>query len=146
MFLHTFYTWILSNLLHPILFILLMIIKGNDAEVFDSRFFTETATFLAVSLIISLPCLLLAWLCLYLILSSPYSTETKFMLWLTTGPSLVFLEFLFLFLIINVMEFEIFLFSCPGIAAVGISILIRYRQFEKLIYIPKIDNHETDLV
>lgn len=143
MFLHTFYTWILSNLLHPILFMLLLILKESSSGFFD---FSSTVVFFTVSLVISLPCLFLGWMCLYLILNAPYSTGAKFIVWLATGPSLAFLEFLFMLLVINLMEIEILQFSFPGIAAVGISILIRYGQFGKLIYIPKIDNHETDLV
>ena len=146
MFLHTFYTWLLSNLLHPVLFILLLIITENNTDILNSGFVTAIVTFFAVSLVISLPCLLLGWLCLYLITNSPYSAGTKFMVWLTTGPSLVFFEFLFILLFMDLIETEIFLFSFPGIAAIGISILIRFRQFEKLTYTPKIENHETNLV
>jgi hypothetical protein len=146
MFLHTFYTWLLSNLLHPVLFILLPIITGNNTDIFNSEFVNDTVIFFRLSLIISLPCLLLGWLCLYLILNSPYSAGTKFILWATTGPSLVFFGFLFMLLFMNLMGAEILLFSFPGIAAVGISILIRSRQFEKLTYTPKIENHETNLV
>jgi hypothetical protein len=146
MFLHTFYTWLLSNLFHPILFVILSIIRQDYPGFWEQHLLIDAVTFFACSLVISLPCLLLGWLCLYLIINSPYSAGTKFMLWLMTGPSLVFLEFLFVLLVMNIMEVEIFLFSLPGIAAVGISILIRYRQFEKLNYMPKIDNHETNLV
>jgi hypothetical protein len=146
MFLHTFYTWLLSNLLHPVLFVILSIITQNYPGIFNPHFFIDAVTFFAWSLVISLPCLLLGVLCLYLIINSPYSAGTKFMLWLATGPSLVFLEFLFILLVMNLVEIEILLFSFPGIAAVGISILIRYWQFEKLSYSPKIDNHETNLV
>ena len=146
MFLHTFYTWILSNLLHYILFIIILIITEGNPDIFDSSLFISAVIFFCLSVIISLPCLLLGWLCLNLINASPYSGGIKFLLWLVTGPSLVFFEFLFILVLTNQIENEDFLVILPAMTAAGMSILIRYRQFEKLNYTPKIDDHETNLV
>ena len=123
MFLHTFYTWILSNLFTPYIYLYSsMILKGNDAEIFDSRFFTERATFLASQLII-VPALFTTSMAVPVShIEFRHIQQDKVYAMADSRAFARFFEFLFLFLIINVMEFETFLFSCPGIAAVGISI------------------------
>lgn len=147
MFLHTFYTWVLANLLHPVMFLAAAFIIGDgDAPGFDLGLFESYFLFLVYSFCISIPCLLLGWLTLYLILVSSYSGDAKFFLWLVTGPALIILEFLVILTLFNLIELEILLFLLPGIASVGASILIRYQQFKKLVHTPKIEHHETNLV
>jgi hypothetical protein len=145
MFLHTFYTWVLANLLHPIMFFLATVIMGHAAG-FDKYLFESALLFLGYSFCFSFPCLLLGWLTLYLILASLYSVEAKFLLWLVTAPSLNIMEFLIILSLFDLMELEILLFLFPGVASVGASILIRYSRFKRLIHTPKIENHETNLV
>jgi hypothetical protein len=145
MFLHIFYTWLLANLLHPVMFFLAALIM-REAPGFDQNLFEIVLLLLAYSLCLSAPCLLLGWLCLYLIICSPYSGDARFVLWLVSAVLLIVLEFLFILLAGDILDLEFLLYSLPGVAAVGTSILIRYRQFKKLIHIPKINNHETNLV
>lgn len=146
MFLHTFYTWLLSNLLHPLLFMILSVVRKGSAGSFCSDNLIIELSFFTASLIISLPCLLVGWLNLYLIISSPYSGNSKFLIWVITAPLLVFLEFLFILVISDFLEIEFLVFSIPGMVAVMIAILIRYKQFRKLSHLLKINNHETNLV
>ena len=145
MFLHTFYTWLLANLLHPLIFFLAALIM-REAPGFDQNLFEIFYLLLFYSFCFSLPCLLLGWLCLYLIICSPYSDDAKFILWLVTAASLIILEFLVILFIGDLTDLALLLFSLPGVAALSASILIRYKQFKKLIHIPKIKNHETNLV
>lgn len=146
MFLHTLYTWLLSNLLHPFLFMIFLLVGEGSAGSFCSDNLIIELSFFTASLIISLPCLLVGWRCLYLIISFPFSGNSKFLIWLITAPVLVFLEFLFILFISDFLEIEFLVFSIPGMTAAMISILIRYKQFRKLSHIPKIYNHETNLV
>ena len=145
MFLHTFYTWLLANLLHPLMFLLAALIMP-EVPGFDKDLLEIILLLLVYSLCLSAPCLLLGWPCLYLIICSLYSGDARFMLWLVSAALLIVLEFLFILLVGDNLGPEFLLFSLPGVAAVGTSILIRYRQFKKLIHLSKIENHETNLV
>lgn len=146
MFIYTLYTWLLANLLQFLMFIIFGIVTGSPAAALNPEDFIIELSFLTASLIISLPCLLAGWLFLYLIVCYPYSGTTKFLLWLITAAFLVFLEFLFILFISDFVEPGFLKFSIPAIAAVIIAILIRYRQFSKLIHAPKINEHEANLV
>ena len=145
MFLHTFYTWILANILHPVMFFLATLVMG-EAFGFNQNLFENYFLYLVYSLFISVPCLFLGWLSLYIVLATPNPDDAKFVIWLVTAPALVLFEFLIILSLFDLIELKPLLFSLPGIAATGISILIRYPQFNKLIHIPKIENHETNLV
>lgn len=145
MFLHTFYTWVLANLIHPVMFFLATLIVG-DASGFNQNLFESYFLYLVYSFCISFPCLFLGWLSLYIILVTPGSDDVKFFLWLVTAPAVILFEFLVILVLFDLIKLEILLFSVPGIAAIGVSILVRYQQFKKLIHTPKIENHETNLV
>ncbi len=146
MFLHIFYTWLLSNFFHLFVFITLSMIRDHSVYIPGPGDFSIGVLILGASLIASVPCLLLGWLCLYIINTSLYPGGIKFILWLATGPSLVFFEFLFVLFVTDQMDIELFLFSIPAITAVGLAILIRYGQFRKLTCSTKLNNHEANLV
>jgi len=145
MFRHTFFTWLLANSLHPVMFFIATVIDG-DALGFSLGLFKTYFLFLTYSVSISLPCLFLGWLSLYIILITPNTDSTKFLLWLITAPALVLFEFIIILSLFDLVEKEFLLFSLPGITAIVVAILARYQQFKKLIYTPKIENHETNLV
>jgi len=145
MFLHTFYTWVLANLLHPVMFFLTVLVIG-DSMGFNSDLVKNYFLFLTYSVCISIPCLFLGWLSLYIILITPNTDSVKFLLWLITAPALVLFEFIIILNFFDLVEKEFFLFSLPGITAIGFAIVARYQQFKKLNYTPKIENHETNLV
>jgi hypothetical protein len=113
---------------------------------FDFNLVEGYFLFLTYSVGISFPCLFLGWLSLYIIVITPYTDTAKFLLWIITAPALVLFEFIIILSMFDFIGKEIILFSLPGIAATGVAIGIRYPQFRKLIYTPKIENHETNLV
>ena len=145
MFLHTFYTWVLANLLHQVMVFFAILIVGEYSG-FNQDILETYFLFLVYSFCISIPCLLLGWLSLYIILSTPNSDDVKFLLWLVTTPAVILFEFLVILILFDLIGLKVLLFSLPGVASVGASILIRYNQFKKLIHTPKIANHETNLV
>jgi len=145
MFLHTFYTWVIANLLHPILILLALHLMCGET-VFGDEFIRVYITAFIYSIVISVPCLLAGWFCVYLVSTIPLSVEAKFLIWLTIAPSLVFFEIFIILLVTGYIEAELLLYSIPGMAATGIAILSRYKQFQKIISINKTTNHETNLV
>jgi hypothetical protein len=145
MFLHTFYTWILANILHPVMFFLATFVMG-EASGLNQNLFESYFLYLIYSFFISIPCLFLGWLSLFVILVTPNTDDAKFVLWLVTAPALIIFEFLVILVLLDSIDMEVLLFSLPGIVATGVSVLVRYQQFRKLIHTPKIENHETNMV
>ena len=56
MFLHTFYTWILANILHPVMFFLATFVMG-EASGLNQNLFESYFLYLIYSFFISIPCL-----------------------------------------------------------------------------------------
>lgn len=135
MFLHTFYTWFIANLLHPLMFLLFFFFRDGN---FSSLFNVETAEICSLifvfSLVISLPALLAGWLLLGMIVLSSYTVFARFMLWLICASALVLLSFLLLSLFLDgIIDPKIVSLSVPGIVAVSFSICLRYNHFRQLI-------------
>ena len=135
MFLHTFYTWLIANLLHPLMFLFFFFFRDGS---FSSLFNAETPEICLLififSLLISLPALLAGWLMLGMIVLSSYTVMARFMMWLICASALVLLSFLLLSLFLDgVIDPEIISLSVPGIVAASFSICIRYKHFRKLI-------------
>jgi len=145
MFLHTFYTWIIANLLHPV-FIFFAVYLIDGYPFFGTSVLEIFFLVTLYSLTFSIPCLLIGWLCFYLVSTTPLTVEAKFLTWLIAAPVLVFLEIFIILLIIGQIDAELLLYSMPGMAATGIAILVRYRQFKNFFNVNKTTNHETDLV
>jgi hypothetical protein len=146
MFLHTFYTWLLANLLHPLMLAAGVIVTTGNVNVN----FNETINFLFqilfYSMLFSLPCLLLSWLFLGIIVFSGYLMPVKFILWLLVTALLIFLEvFIILYLSEEEIEWELLLFALPATAATWMAIAFRWNQFKNLIT-QQTKNYEDDLV
>jgi len=73
MFLNVFYSWLIAQVFHPILFI-------ASLWLLDGRFFINVEYiffFLLISILVSLPGLLAGWLCMGLIAYSNYTITAK---------------------------------------------------------------------
>ena len=132
MFLNVFYSWLIAQVLHPVVYIVaLWAISGyfgmSAAAVADIFYF------FAFGLIVSLPSLLLGWLCMGLIVHSSYTTLAKFLLWIVATAILVILNFWIIILFIDRgFQFQDFIIAIPGIISIWIASIIRYKQFQKL--------------
>lgn len=148
MFLHTFNTWFLANLLHPLIMLAGMIATHEHA---NSIFSTESFSILVLgfifSIFCSLPSLFLSWGLLQIIVSACDTILEKVIAWLLVTALLIVLEVLVIRLIIN-DQFEIrgLLLSLPAIAATWIAIGIRWKQFMNLSYQHEVSNDENNPV
>lgn len=145
MFLHIFYTWIPANLLHPV-FIFLGFYLMNGDPIFTSEAVQFFFPLLMYSLLFSIPCLFIGWLCLYYVNITPFSSDVKFLIWLFVAPLLVFIEILVILLLEGNIDVTELKFALPGMAAVALAVLSRYVQFQNLNSISETNNHETNLV
>jgi len=131
MFLNVFYSWLIAQVFHPILFI-------ASLWLLDGRFFINVEYiffFLLISILVSLPGLLAGWLCMGLIAYSNYTITAKFFMWLATTALLVILTLWIVILFFDGgLQLEFLLAAIPGILSIWIASVIRLKQFHKLIY------------
>lgn len=129
--LHTFSTWLVANLIHPVMMIFASLIMPEDFfNLHEEGGFIVLITF--VLLLVSLPCLLAGWLCLMIIVPAPHSLQLRFLVWMVTAPCIIVSQGLLMMLIIGAGS-KVLIAFIPAMMAVILSVLIRYRQFKQLI-------------
>lgn len=148
MFLYTFNTWLIANLLHPLLIMAFgYMVYGHEGVLWYADIAKGYLLILGVSLLCSLPALLTGWLLLDIVVSSDHRSLARMVMWMICSVMLVFLEVLIIAIIIGEpLTSEVFFLALPGILAVCLAILIRYQQFQKLISSPETNNNENNLV
>ena len=134
MLLHVFYSWLLSQIILPIMFLILSLLLGGSVN----DFFTEDGLlFLIVSVGVSLPCILFGWLIIIPIVFAELTVMAKFLVWIFATAIIVMLDlWIFYLIIVNRMEFQIrdFVIALPGILSIWIASIIRYKQFQNLVH------------
>ena len=143
---HTFITWFVANLLHPIL--LLVMIGYNDGDLFSSDVIILIVPVFFYSLLFSLPSLIIAWILIALIKRLPIDLPFKFTVWLfliAAVPAINFVLFGLLLGITGLSKEDIQIFI-PATIAVVATVLLRYKYFIRLFNQPQIENHESNLV
>jgi hypothetical protein len=148
MFLHTFNTWLIANLLHPLLISAFgYMIYGHDGVLWYADVVKGYFIVLAASLICSLPFLVFGWLLLRLVVSSDHTPSGRLFLWMIFSAMVVFLEVLSLIIMVKQpLDPKTFSLAIPGVLAVSAAIIIRYQQFRKLIPLPETNTNENNLV
>jgi len=126
-FVHTLNTWLVANLIHPVIFIvyflLLNDVEGNNWGA--GFFFVGIFSFFA-----SIPSLLIAWFLNYIITNTNFSSAEKFIAWIISVVVAIFINFAGMKLLFGVDIWEeIDEIMPPPIIAAVISILIRSKQF-----------------
>ena len=133
MYLYVFITWVVANLLHPLLFIISLSNKSNSAfPLFE--LIGECVILFCISLLVSLPSLLLAYLVIFLVSRLPIDTWSRFFTWLLLVAAIPLVNFLLLFssLIGEESLLSVFDLVLPSIVAAVISVLVRGRYFFNL--------------
>lgn len=148
MFSHAFSTWLLANLLHPLIWFIYLVTTGNNN---NNTFSAESFSMLFIGffypLIFSLPCLFLSWCLLQVIAFMNDNHLVKFIASLFGNALLIVLEvWIIILLLTGGNEPELLLFSVPAIAATWLAIAIRWKQFKNLILHQKTNDHENNLV
>lgn len=138
MFLHILFTWLLANLLHPLLLALVMYLGDGDSLFLNGAgIITGLIQFSFYSMLISLPCLFLGWGLLYVIVSLKDSILVKFIAWMITTALLIIFEFMaIVFLVDEPVEIGLLIVVVPAIVSTWIAIGIRHKQFTNLVHQP----------
>ena len=147
MFIHTFYTWLLANLVQPLLIACFVFVLGEQG---DYSIYVNNGLSLVMVLIYSigysLPCLLLGWFCLRIICALPYSIITRYMLWLITAAGLVVLEAFFVLVFTYPGHSGLLIYAVPGVISAVIAVVFRFAQFRALICSTPNQTYETSQV
>ncbi len=143
MFMYCFITWLVANLLHP--FVMLIVFQSDNSLISAEGFGTFFMIFL-YTMIFSIPSLLTSFIVLHLISLMSISDGIKFFNWIVAAlliiPFNLFLIF-HLFDDIKMMKLSDFEIGIPAMIAVTLANLIRVPYFFKDIQQLKI-KRESD--
>lgn len=145
MFVYTFNTWLIANLLHPLMYMAFgFVTYGHDGILFYADIVKGYLLFLGLSSLFSLPSFLLGWFLLSIVALSDHAPFTRLLMWIGCSAILVFMEVLVLAMIIHEpLGMKTFSLAIPGILAVSAAIIIRYKQFQNLISSFETNNYEN---
>jgi hypothetical protein len=144
--LYVFNTWVVANLLHPVLIYILF--GSMSGEFFNDNFLQFYFLCCVYSFIFSLPALLVAWLLFHIIRRIRVSALSKFITWSFFASIVPVLIWYFLFMVFDSgdLQKEDLEMMLPSSLAIISSILIRVRQFFILFTQLKNQNHENKMV
>jgi hypothetical protein len=131
LFAHTFATWLLANLIHPVIMFLVSLAMPGRFELFNGP--EVMLLLIVVSILISIPCLVAGWLCLMIIVPAPHSTKLRFLVWIVTAPGIIAFQGLIMMLLENTTAPGILIGSIPAMISVSLAVIIRQPQFKQLI-------------
>ena len=125
---HVFYTWILANCLHPVMFVIYELASSQGGlPAYDEL---SWAIFLFVlAFFVSLPCLMICWFVMGRILRCSASIMERFCMWLIAALLIVLLHAGLVMLLSKGPDPGILFAFGPALAAVFSSIVIRHEQF-----------------
>jgi len=146
-FLQVLYTWLLTHILHPFIFIIyaIMLTGKFDGDIFFLEFVLNITFY---TFLFSIPGLMIGWLLFHLITELRLSVFTKFILWILAVIVIIVSScFLLLSSIINTSVFEeYFLLVIPIVISGIFAILIRHPWISNILKNTKTNNHEINLV
>ena len=131
MFLYCFITWLLANLLHP--FVMLIVFQSENYLISGEGLGFVIMIFLYI-LLFSIPSLLMGFLVLHLISLMNIADGIKYFIWLGAALLIILVNLFLIYLLfestkmITLSDFEI---GIPAMIAVTIANLVRVKYFFK---------------
>lgn len=125
-FKHVGYTWLLAQLIHPLIFYCFTLLNsGWEVDI------GSLLSFFIGSFLISLPAFILCLLFINIVPVLKISVTGNFIIWLALASTSIFINVVLLILLLGdtrlfLTEWDLFF---PSLIAAIVSILIRYRQF-----------------
>jgi hypothetical protein len=141
---HVFYTWLLANPLHPIIFLAQALYESGSGDMRVSFDLIDPYFFFALaSCAISLPGLLVARVMFSFIIDNTKDEWMILIYWFATVGALAIVTFIFFSLLLS-RQIEMLELSIPGVVSACLSVCIRYDQLKQLIQKQK-GPHEQDI-
>lgn len=134
---HAANTWLLANALHLIIWFIVSfdLSTGRIAPVIPFQMLVLVIFFMVL---VSLPCLVLAYFILDIMVKSKQSSSLRLIVWMIICPGLVLLEGLAAMLIFK-SDHEVLNVFLPGMLAALLAAVCRYPQFKQLITVNQIN-------
>jgi len=129
-FRHVFLTWLVANLFHFLVWFSWSFIDSGRMD-----FFLHAECYMLIvvfAAIVSLPCLLIAWFFLGYVLSTPYTVNGRFFLWMFIVILIIIVAAIFALLAYRI-DLDTLIFILPAVISTVLAIAIRYKQFQNLI-------------
>lgn len=134
MFLHVFYSWVVANLLHPLV---LLAYFHSEVEEFSIEIPGWGLLIFGVSVLLSLPALIAGWVVMHLINRLPFDSISKYFTWLFLAcclPLVIFITIvLFMTKELRMSELEAIV---PATISVAAALIIRAGYFFKRLREP----------
>lgn len=127
LFAHIFKTWLLAQLLHP----LMMIIYIFFFDSVEPESWISAVFFIFIfSLFASIPSLIIAWILLYVISNAELASGEKLIAWFVCVMAAIVFNFILVSIATGeVIDSEIYELLPPPLAAAVLSILVRVESF-----------------
>jgi len=145
MFIHTLLTWLLANVIHPIMMFVCLLIVSNFNTAPEPEMIAVAVPLILVSSILSIPALFISWLMLQVITQLMLTSEMKFLLWLLTAPAMILLQFLVMSVLMDLIAMSEIELIIPAMLSALIAIPCRYNAFVKLVTPPAMEEQTVDL-
>ena len=139
-YLYVFNTWLIANLIHPVMLVLLWMFLTNDPDItgFGNPGLQVIMPVIGILFLMSIPCLILSWIVISHIVKAPFSMFGRMIIWMIVSSLIIFLYFLILHNMSGWgfrLEELVFLFA--PVMSTWTSILIRLRQFVNMaLHVP----------
>jgi hypothetical protein len=140
-------TWVLANLLHPLVFVVWAQMRGENSEMHFKIIFM-LATLIAISLVLSLPSLLASWIFMKLVHWLPVDGTAKYALWIALASAIPMLNILAIGMVARkgLPHPEDIELALPAALSVFFSILIRTKYFFNHLIKRKIADYHPETI
>ncbi|MBC7949046.1 MAG: hypothetical protein H7Y42_14265 [Chitinophagaceae bacterium] len=134
MFLHTIYTWVLANLLHPLAAILVIWLITGDPGLYSMEDFILLVPFFMFSFFVSIPSLLLGWGLLEWIACTGDDVIGKFISWVFGLSVMIVLQMTAIcFWVEEKIEIDSLAMCLPALISTWLAIVLRLRDFKTVM-------------
>ncbi|HTD94389.1 MAG TPA: hypothetical protein VK644_11270, partial [Chitinophagaceae bacterium] len=139
MVLHTFNTWLLANVIHPLIWILCAFVffPAVINEFHPDTLLRECVIIFIFSLLVSSPLFVLGCIFIRIVTQPRYTIPAAWSLWLATLILLIVFEAIVMMFFFDSAFFGMYQLFLPSIIATCLAVCIRYRQFTRLYYSPE---------
>lgn len=143
---YLFFTWMVAHMLHPVVFGIYCSAIEGDQLFFGWNNLGSVLSFTCLGIIISMPALCLSALSLQAILRISHGPVVALVLWvIAVIASIIMAAYFTLIMFIGFFRFQFLGVFLPGMIAGVIAVLIRYKQFARLVYTVSLNRLATRL-
>lgn len=132
---HLFFTWMLAHALHPIFFGIYCSIIENNQLFFGWDHLKSLLSFTCLGIVVSMPALVISVISLRIILFASHRPAVAITAWILSVLLAINIgAYFMLMMFMGFFDFSFLNIFIPGMMAGVAAILIRYKQFVRLVH------------